>query len=95
MFLDILRFVKLPNDAAIDSGQSHVFNCLARGNPSPTVTWQRSGVESSFKLDILPNNSLIIRNARPEDTGFYACVAENDRGKIMKEFTVMVIGKGS
>ena len=89
---DILRFVELPNDAAVDSGRSHVFNCLAKGNPTPTVTWQRSGVDASFKLDILPNNSLIIRIAKPEDSGFYACIAENDRGKIMKDFTIMIIG---
>eukprot|EP00794_Sanderia_malayensis_P015668 gene15668-17248_t len=92
--IDILKFTRLPSDAAVDAGQSHVFNCLAQGFPTPKVTWQRSGVDASFKLDILPNNSLIIRNARPEDTGFYACVAENDRGKIMKEFTVMVIVHG-
>ncbi len=65
---------------------------MAKGNPKPVVTWQRSGVDASLRLDILPNNSLILRNARPEDTGSYACIAENDRGKIMKEFTVMVIG---
>ena len=92
-FLDILRFVRLPEDRKIDPGSSHVFDCVASGDPKPTVTWQRSGVALSVPLDILPNNSLIIRDAREDDSGFYACVAENDRGKIMKDFTVSVVGK--
>ena len=83
----------LPEDVRIRQGVSYVFNCIARGNPPPVVTWQRSGVEIDAPLSILPNNSLVINIARPEDSGFYACVAENDRGKIMKDFTVMVVGR--
>lgn len=83
----------LPEDVRIKPGISYVFNCIARGNPTPVVTWQRSGVELDAPLNILPNNSLVINNARTEDSGFYACVAENDRGKVMKDFMVMVVGK--
>lgn len=90
---DVLRFVALPEDVRIRPGVSYVFNCVARGNPPPVVTWQRSGVELDAPLNIMPNNSLVINSARIEDSGFYACVAENDRGKIMKDFMVMVVGK--
>ena len=93
LFSDVLQFVVLPEDVRIRQGVSHVINCLARGTPPPVVTWQRSGVEIDAPLNILPNNSLVINNARIEDSGFYACVAENDRGKIMKDFTVMVLGE--
>ncbi|XP_065067753.1 hemicentin-1-like isoform X2 [Rhopilema esculentum] len=92
--IDILRFVVLPEDTRIKAGVSQLFSCIASGNPTPVVTWQRSGVAMDTPLYILPNNSLVINNARLEDGGFYACVAENERGKIMKDFIVTVVVNG-
>uniref|UniRef100_A0A3Q1JSF2 Contactin 1b n=1 Tax=Anabas testudineus TaxID=64144 RepID=A0A3Q1JSF2_ANATE len=60
-----------------------VIECKPRAAPRPRFTWKK-GKEQLFntsRISILYDGSLEILNATKNDEGFYACFAENDRGK--------------
>ncbi|XP_035384811.1 hemicentin-1 isoform X2 [Electrophorus electricus] len=57
--------------------------CHATGTPSPTMTWQKEGINidtSGGDFTVLPNGGLQISWARVEDSGTYMCVAQNPAG---------------
>ncbi|XP_053491809.1 contactin-4 isoform X2 [Ictalurus furcatus] len=63
-------------------GSSVRLECFALGNPVPSISWRRAD-RSPFpgKMKINQSNGVLeIPYFRPEDAGFYECVAENSRG---------------
>ena len=57
-----------------------MLECVAEGNPTPTVTWLLNRVpvnltDNSFQL--LDNNSLLVSEASQDTVGLYTCIAEN------------------
>ncbi|KAI5619496.1 contactin-4-like, partial [Silurus asotus] len=64
-------------------GSSVRLECFALGNPVPSISWRRAD-RSPFpgKMKINQSNGVLeIPYFRPEDAGFYECVAENTRGR--------------
>ncbi|KAB5583932.1 hypothetical protein PHYPO_G00101510 [Pangasianodon hypophthalmus] len=73
-FEELLRVIK---------GSSVRLECFALGNPVPSISWRRAdGSPFPGKMKINQSNGVLeIPYFRPEDAGFYECVAENSRGR--------------
>ncbi|NXA34827.1 HMCN2 protein, partial [Eudromia elegans] len=71
-----------PRAAAVGAGQRVLLHCEARGQPPPALEWRRDGavLQEAPRARVLPNGTLLIRAARPEDAGGYACHAHNPLG---------------
>lgn len=69
-------------------------NCLASGLPAPTIKWMKDGkdidVADGYKINA--DGSLLIENAKAENSGRYTCEAENVEGQDKESSTVNVIG---
>ncbi|XP_064650190.1 hemicentin-1-like isoform X2 [Lineus longissimus] len=85
-----------PKNTLIGQGETTIFNCVASGEPKPSIRWQKGRVRlsSGDRLTIMPNNSLRIVATQLEDAGVYVCIARNSRGSILvqAELTVQVHG---
>ncbi|XP_035380323.1 contactin-4 isoform X1 [Electrophorus electricus] len=67
----------------VTKGSSVRLECFALGNPVPTISWRRAdGSPFPGKIKINHSNGVLeIPYFRPEDAGFYECLAENSRGR--------------
>ncbi|XP_062852794.1 contactin-4 [Trichomycterus rosablanca] len=75
--------VRFEETLHVAKGSSVRLECFALGNPVPSISWRR-GDASPFpgKMKINHSNGVLeIPYFRPEDAGFYECVAENSRGR--------------
>ncbi|XP_028977683.2 cell adhesion molecule-related/down-regulated by oncogenes [Esox lucius] len=68
-------------DQSVSSGDSARFNCLAKGNPTPGVTWlfNASPIAPSTRLRI-SGSTLIISRVTLKDEGVYQCLVDNGIG---------------
>ena len=90
------RITKEPVDTNVLFMQTVILECIAVGNPRPTIVWLHRG--EPLKLDgrrrRLENNNqkLIITNVQQSDSGRYTCVAENEIGRDRISAYLLVIG---
>lgn len=68
--------------------------CSVSGKPPPDITWRRNG--ELFRDD--PENdrrvlddTVVLHNARPEDSAVYQCDASNSHGSVLANIIVMVM----
>ncbi|XP_063416277.1 protein sidekick-2-like [Mytilus trossulus] len=68
-----------------DFGQSIQVDCLATGNPPPTITWyfnaQPVSSVGNIRLSVTQSGSLKIDNLELSDAGVYQCFASNTAGE--------------
>uniref|UniRef100_A0A674HFS5 Immunoglobulin superfamily member 10 n=1 Tax=Taeniopygia guttata TaxID=59729 RepID=A0A674HFS5_TAEGU len=70
--------------------------CEATGNPPPTIQWTKipsgrdAGGGGAGRRAVLPNGTLAIRGAGPQDGGQYLCTAANARGEARLLVTLAV-----
>ncbi|KAM9853477.1 cell adhesion molecule-related/down-regulated by oncogenes [Aulostomus maculatus] len=59
-------------------GSTTRLNCIARGNPSPNITWLLNAdpISSSHHFQI-SGSSLVITDLTPQDEGLYQCLLDN------------------
>ena len=73
---------------------SITIQCPTSGVPTPTVTWTKDGQEipseGSYKAQ--DDGSLVISEAKVEDSAQYTCNANSVTGKDSKSSTVRVAG---
>ncbi|XP_034234598.1 hemicentin-1-like isoform X2 [Thrips palmi] len=76
-----------------------VLDCLIESKLKFNMTWMRiyrdsprgeELVENNARYIILPNSSLVIDPALPEDTGYFSCVAENQGGRRESQVELLV-----
>uniref|UniRef100_A0A7N9AZB9 Neural cell adhesion molecule L1-like protein n=1 Tax=Mastacembelus armatus TaxID=205130 RepID=A0A7N9AZB9_9TELE len=60
--------------------------CSVTGKPPPDITWRRNG-----ELLRVLDDTVVLHNARPEDTAVYQCEASNRHGSVMANINIMVI----
>uniref|UniRef100_A0A8C7Z9H1 Roundabout, axon guidance receptor, homolog 1 (Drosophila) n=1 Tax=Oryzias sinensis TaxID=183150 RepID=A0A8C7Z9H1_9TELE len=68
----------VPVDGTVD------LNCMAAGNPTPTILWRKDGVLVSThdsRVKQLDTGALQIRYAKLGDTGTYTCIASTPSGE--------------
>lgn len=77
-----------PVAKSIKEGRKLSLFCSARGKPKPRIKWKRNGrtiAPDLIRIRIKPTQTgsrLKIRNAVPQDSGDYHCVAKNLNGHI-------------
>ncbi|XP_036351171.2 hemicentin-1 [Ochotona princeps] len=71
-------------------GGNAILDCEVRGDPAPTIQWNRKGVEieTSHRIRQLGNGSLAIYGTVNEDAGDYTCVAANDAGVVERSVSL-------
>lgn len=85
--------------APVKVGEGDVvsLNAVVKGKPEPTVDWYKDDEKlretSRLKMDAKDGeHSLIILEAKPEDSGIYKCEAKSKGGKAEKTFDVDIKG---
>ncbi|XP_067102779.1 LOW QUALITY PROTEIN: cell adhesion molecule-related/down-regulated by oncogenes [Osmerus mordax] len=68
-------------DQSVPPGSSTHFNCLAKGNPTPNVTWlfNTEPITPSNRFQI-SGSSLRIIDVTPQEEGVYQCLSDNGIG---------------
>lgn len=82
-------------DTTADQGATVKLDCLVEGEPTPTVTWLKSGypIQTGQGITILANKTLVIMVAKQEDSGSYVCKATNQMGPQAISVFVTIRGK--
>ncbi|XP_019631133.1 PREDICTED: insulin-like growth factor-binding protein complex acid labile subunit isoform X3 [Branchiostoma belcheri] len=87
------------SDNFTHEGQTAMLNCKISGCPVAEFVWTTPtgamlAVESGFpRMEVLSSGTLVVTDAREEDTGVYTCTAVNYRGKTSKEVALHVGNK--
>ena len=70
------------------------FQCKARGNPKPQITWlkQNSSLPANKRI-LQSRGTLMIRDVTPQDGGMYTCQAKNLLGVVTSSAILTVQGK--
>ncbi len=70
----------------LEGSQSVTLDCVVKSNPSViTLEWFKDKylLSNNHKYQILPNNSLLIRNLQKSDKGQYFCTCNNTLKKVV------------
>ncbi|TMS07520.1 Roundabout-like protein 1, partial [Larimichthys crocea] len=73
-----------PTNQTVAVDGTVVLNCVASGNPAPTILWRKDGVLVSThdsRVKQLDTGALQIRYAKLGDTGTYTCIASTPSGE--------------
>ncbi|KAM8898928.1 roundabout homolog 2-like isoform 2-T2 [Spinachia spinachia] len=73
-----------PSNQTQALGGLSLLKCQASGDPEPTVTWRKNGVNLLGKdprFSLLEHGSLQIQSTRLSDLGLYTCVATSSSGE--------------
>ncbi|KAL9845276.1 LOW QUALITY PROTEIN: immunoglobulin superfamily member 10-like [Geothlypis trichas] len=65
--------------------------CEATGNPPPTIQWTKIPSGSAARGSVLPNGTLFIARAAPQDGGQYLCTAASALGSARLRATLAVL----
>ncbi|XP_024909221.1 hemicentin-1-like [Cynoglossus semilaevis] len=94
-------FSEAPVDVAASIGENVTLPCVARGFPSPTVTWLRAdgtrvpeGTDGYSRIRQLEDGHLSINGVWLDDGGLYVCEVVNQFGRSRTEARVTVTGLG-
>uniref|UniRef100_A0A667WLG6 Striated muscle enriched protein kinase a n=1 Tax=Myripristis murdjan TaxID=586833 RepID=A0A667WLG6_9TELE len=79
------KFESIMEDLDVDIGETSRLAVVVEGKPDPDILWYKDDVllsESSHFTFVYddPEYSLVVLNARPEDSGVYTCTAKNLAG---------------
>uniref|UniRef100_A0A3Q2CZ96 Neuregulin 2a n=1 Tax=Cyprinodon variegatus TaxID=28743 RepID=A0A3Q2CZ96_CYPVA len=84
----------IKNPIIVSEGSRLTVKCEATGNPDPSYRWFKDGSELEKKKIKTPRNKksskVLIKKAKPGDSGNYTCVVENPLGKDNSTGTVNV-----
>ncbi|GAA6099393.1 hemicentin-1 isoform X2 [Tachysurus ichikawai] len=71
-----------PQNQTFSAGDEVRLRCTAKGYPTPTVVWTHNDmfVTGSSRHRMIPDGTLVIRNAVQKDAGVYGCLASNTAG---------------
>ncbi|XP_055516059.1 hemicentin-1-like [Leucoraja erinacea] len=73
-------------------GGNVILSCDARGDPVPSINWNKDGspLTVSNRIRQMNNGSLAIYRTVNEDAGAYNCVAKNEAGVVERKVTLML-----
>ncbi|XP_032243185.2 hemicentin-1 isoform X3 [Nematostella vectensis] len=63
-----------PSPVSLEEGQSKTLNCVASGNPTPTITWYHNNIQVQQTASVTTSN-YEITNAGRDKKGTYRCEA--------------------
>lgn len=77
-------FREQPANTHVAVGEEARMACQPpRGLPEPSARWKKDGemIQPGGRLRVEPEGSLVISNARKEDSGVYICIGFNAAGQ--------------
>ncbi|XP_055366310.1 neural cell adhesion molecule L1-like protein isoform X5 [Betta splendens] len=77
---------------AVTGSDVHI-SCSVSGKPAPDITWRRNGEllrDDAGGNRRVHDDTVVIHNARPQDSGVYQCEASNSHGSILANVNIMV-----
>ncbi|XP_030648056.1 roundabout homolog 2-like [Chanos chanos] len=87
------QFVVRPRDQIVTQGRTATFPCETKGNPQPTVFWQREGSpdllfpnqpsQEDSRFSVSEKGDLTITSVQRSDAGYYICQALTVAGSIL------------
>ncbi|CAB1316194.1 unnamed protein product, partial [Coregonus sp. 'balchen'] len=80
------QFVVRPRDQIMAQGRTATFPCETKGNPQPTVFWQREGsqpAQGDSRVSVSVSGELTISSVQRSDAGYYTCQALTVAGSIL------------
>lgn len=88
----------VPDIVTVRAGSKMVIEAIVAGKPPPFCKWKQASedVLTSDRLSIiktLTSCTLIIKNVRRMDSGYYSLSAENSSGKVNQIIRVIVMGQ--
>ena len=86
VYFPVLRddFKAHPRNTEVAVGDTAVLECdPPRGLPKPRIKWKKDGetIRPDGRMTIQEIGSLMIQNARKDDSGIYVCIARNVAGE--------------
>ncbi|XP_056444343.1 striated muscle preferentially expressed protein kinase [Gadus chalcogrammus] len=89
------KFESIMEDLDVDAGATSRLAVVVEGKPDPDILWYKDEAhlsESSHCTFVYddPEYSLVVLNARPEDSGVYTCTAKNLAGAVSCKAEVTV-----
>uniref|UniRef100_A0AAX7T048 Cell adhesion molecule L1-like b n=1 Tax=Astatotilapia calliptera TaxID=8154 RepID=A0AAX7T048_ASTCA len=64
--------------------------CSVSGKPQPAITWRRNGVMFRGEMQVF-DDTVILFNAKAEDSGVYQCEASNRHGNILANVNIVIM----
>ncbi|MFH4975264.1 hypothetical protein AB6A40_001973 [Gnathostoma spinigerum] len=96
-FTKLPQFVNVPGGISVVENQTAEITVTIVGEPQPVVTWLKDGkpvsidnVHTISKKDDKGNYSLVIKEARKNDSGTYTCQATSESGTTKTEIKFIV-----
>ncbi|MEQ2172697.1 hypothetical protein GOODEAATRI_023895, partial [Goodea atripinnis] len=88
-------WTKQSPDLKYAPGETVRLDCLAKGNPDPTITWRINGepltaVDEDSRRTVT-SSALILRDVVLSDTAVYQCEATNEHGSILQNINLFVV----
>uniref|UniRef100_A0A4W6CAA7 Cell adhesion molecule L1-like b n=1 Tax=Lates calcarifer TaxID=8187 RepID=A0A4W6CAA7_LATCA len=83
-----------PQSQLTVTGSDVHIKCSVGGKPPPDITWRRNG---EFLRDDPEGNlrvfddTVVLHNARPEDSAVYQCEASNSHGSVLANVNIMIM----
>ncbi|XP_078264737.1 roundabout homolog 2-like [Rhinoraja longicauda] len=87
------QFVVRPRDQIGAQGSTAIFPCETKGNPQPTIFWQKDGSQNLLfpsqtplppsRFAVSPAGELTITDVQRSDAGYYICQALTVAGSIL------------
>ncbi|KAM6148397.1 obscurin [Erethizon dorsatum] len=83
-------------DVQVQAGGTAHFEAVIEGNPQPTVTWYKDGIQlvDSARLQQRQDGtscSLVLMDTAQRDAGVYTCVAHNAGGQVLCKAELLVL----
>ncbi|KAG7268054.1 hypothetical protein CRUP_024986 [Coryphaenoides rupestris] len=84
-----------PPSQLVVTGSKVIIKCMVGGKPRPDIAWRRNGVpltgeDVPERWQIL-DDTVVLLNVEPEDSGVYQCEASNVHGRLLANTNIMVL----
>lgn len=81
-----------PTNQTVFVGNKVMFHCIAKGYPTPVITWQKDGQEIPGNSFISKDGTLVMILVSKIDQGLYTCRATNQAGHNIAIAYLMITG---
>ncbi|XP_022238520.1 Down syndrome cell adhesion molecule-like protein 1 homolog isoform X13 [Limulus polyphemus] len=79
------RWTFEPKNSNIIKGTKLLIHCKAEGYPKPSVWWEKRNQETTGRMQVMENGTLVITEVQIKDAGQYFCLADNGVGIPLKK----------
>ncbi|XP_032949360.1 immunoglobulin superfamily DCC subclass member 3-like [Rhinolophus ferrumequinum] len=96
--LGLSGFHRHPESVEVEQGGVARFQCLIRGVPEPSISWEHNGTALSTadrRVTLLPGGILHITSVSQADVGTYRCVARNVANTRHSQDARLTLSRGS